>query len=57
MEILHQIRHLDDTIGDMILRFGPWSYAILFLIVGMIFIIDIGSEALRHRLIGLGADK
>lgn len=33
MEILHQIRHLDDTIGDMILRFGPWSYAILFLIV------------------------
>jgi phosphonate transport system permease protein len=31
--------------------------AILLLIVGMIFLIDIGSEALRHRLIGLGAAK
>jgi phosphonate transport system permease protein len=29
--------------------------AILLLIVGIIFLIDIGSEALRHRLIGLGA--
>jgi phosphonate transport system permease protein len=29
--------------------------AILLLIVGMIFLIDIGSEVLRHRLIGLGA--
>jgi phosphonate transport system permease protein len=27
--------------------------AILLLIVGMIFLLDIGSEALRHRLIGL----
>lgn len=31
--------------------------AILVLIVGMIFLIDIGSEALRHRLIGLGGAK
>jgi phosphonate transport system permease protein len=31
--------------------------AILLLIVGMIFLIDIGSEALRHRLIGLGGAK
>lgn len=28
--------------------------AILLLIVGMIFLIDIASEAIRHRLIGLG---
>jgi phosphonate transport system permease protein len=31
--------------------------AILLLIVGMIFVIDLISEALRHRLIGLGAAK
>lgn len=31
--------------------------AILLLIVGLIFLIDIASEALRHRLIGLGATK
>ncbi len=31
--------------------------AILLLIIFMIFIIDIGSEALRHKLIGLGAVK
>jgi phosphonate transport system permease protein len=29
--------------------------AILMLIVGMIFILDLGSEAIRHRLIGLEA--
>lgn len=29
-------------------------FAILLLIVAMIFVIDIASEALRHRLIGLG---
>ena len=28
--------------------------AILLLIVGMIFLIDMASEAIRHRLIGLG---
>jgi phosphonate transport system permease protein len=31
--------------------------AILLLIVGVIFVIDITSEAIRHRLIGLGAAK
>lgn len=31
--------------------------AILLLIVGMIFVLDISSEALRHKLIGLGAAK
>ena len=31
--------------------------AILLLIVAMIFLIDIGSEWLRHRLIGLGAQR
>lgn len=31
--------------------------AILLLIVGMIFVLDITSEALRHKLIGLGAAK
>jgi phosphonate transport system permease protein len=31
--------------------------AILLLIVGMIFLIDISSEALRHKLIGLGEAK
>jgi len=31
--------------------------AILLLIVGMIFVIDLISEAIRHRLIGLGAAK
>jgi phosphonate transport system permease protein len=31
--------------------------AILLLIVGMIFLIDIASEAIRHRLIGLGAAR
>lgn len=31
--------------------------AILILIVGMIFLIDVASEAIRHRLIGLGAVK
>ncbi len=29
-------------------------FAILLLIVGMIFLIDMASEAIRHRLIGLG---
>lgn len=31
--------------------------AILLLIVGMIFLIDIASEAIRHRLIGLGESR
>lgn len=31
--------------------------AILLLIVAMIFLIDIGSEQIRHRLIGLGAKR
>ena len=31
--------------------------AILLLIVVTIFLIDIGSEWLRHRLIGLGAQR
>ncbi len=31
--------------------------AILLLIVGMIFVIDIGSELIRHRLIGLGGKR
>jgi phosphonate transport system permease protein len=31
--------------------------AILLLIVGMIFLLDISSEALRHKLIGLGEAK
>lgn len=31
--------------------------AILLLMVGLIFLIDIGSEQLRHRLIGLGARR
>lgn len=32
-------------------------FAILLLIVGMIFVIDICSEQIRHRLIGLGAQR
>jgi phosphonate transport system permease protein len=31
--------------------------AILLLIVGLIFTLDIASEALRHKLIGLGGDR
>jgi phosphonate transport system permease protein len=31
--------------------------AILLLIIALIFVIDIASEGLRHRLIGLGAKR
>jgi membrane-associated protein len=33
MQFLHWIRHLDDQIGGLIHNYGPWAYAILFLIL------------------------
>ena len=37
MDILHQIAeiflHLDKSLGDMIVQFGPWIYGLLFLII------------------------
>lgn len=33
MQLLHAIRHLDDQIGGLIHQYGPWAYAILFLIL------------------------
>jgi phosphonate transport system permease protein len=47
-------------IGIELSRAITWTqfdtyFAILLMIVGLIFVIDLVSEAIRHRLMGLGS--